>query len=86
MIFVNFLIIAFCLTAIISSKIHTDDAIKMVGISFIVIGAMIDLAHDLHIATTEGEDLLAIGVLLYSTNAVISAYFIRLRKRRETDQ
>jgi hypothetical protein len=70
-------IIAICFVMLGSTKIHTDTALKILGIGLIITGALIHLRAD--------NPLIEIGVISYLLCDCLNAYF-RRKNQRITDK
>ncbi len=71
------LLFTLCIAVELSEKINTDNILKKIGIGFIAVGALIAYAGKIN-------DLVEIGVLIYLSANICSAY-CSTRKRRGCD-
>ena len=77
MILLATLLFIVCLIVELSPRINTDNAIKKTGIGFVLIGALVEM-------TGKESPFIEIGLIIYLTANICSAYCTR-RKRRLTD-
>jgi hypothetical protein len=63
---------------VISTRINTDNTLKLIGIGFIAVGALVGIEK-------QDSVLIEIGVLFYFVSNLMSAYF-GTRKRRYYDK
>lgn len=67
-----------CIWLVVSTKINTDNIIKLVGIGFIAVGALVELAG-------RNSLLIEYGILFYFIANLITAY-LGNQKRRYYDK
>ncbi len=67
-----------CIWVVVSSKINTDNSLKLIGIGFIAIGALTALAG-------KKSMLIDIGVFIYVWTNLLYAYF-GTKKRRDYER
>jgi hypothetical protein len=70
------LIIALCMFALFSPKIHTENDFKLIGIMLLVAGAAIGIKKGMH-------ELFIIGASLYFIGDAYAAYFRSKNQRTE---
>jgi hypothetical protein len=67
-----------CIWIVVTSKINTDNSVKLIALGLIAIGALIDLADRRNV-------LIELGILIYLSSKIYCAYF-GSRKRRSYER
>jgi len=75
---IYYLLFIACICVVLSTKINTDNFLKLIALGCVAVGSLIGIEQG-------HNGLVALGVLLYFTSNLLSAY-LGNRKRRYYDK